>query len=69
MKKEIDPKLAFVGLGLVVVLVSAFFFIRSSQQPAQVDVKNLPREEIEDVDPPKRGQPGYRERITDPPAP
>ncbi|MBW7929132.1 MAG: hypothetical protein H3C58_13820 [Fimbriimonadaceae bacterium] len=67
MKSQLSPVVVWVIIGLVVV-VAGFFVWRATDPPAQkVDLTKVTKEDLEDPDPPKRGQPGYRERITDPP--
>lgn len=66
-KKEIDPKVAAIVVVAIVGLAIGGFVLATSNQGPPVDLKTVTKEQIEDPDPPKPGQPGYRERITDPP--
>ncbi|MBX3111164.1 MAG: hypothetical protein KF857_04075 [Fimbriimonadaceae bacterium] len=62
---EVKP-IVLVLVGVVVVAVVVGFFISQNPQPKQVDLSKVTKADLEDRDPPKRGQPGYRERTTDP---
>lgn len=67
MKNPLNPIVVYVIIGLVVVGIGIFIWRSTDAAPQQVDLTKVTKEELEDADPPKRGQPGYRERITDPP--
>jgi hypothetical protein len=68
MKKEISPGAIFAIIGVLVVGIVAFFiFGGGGSSGAKVDLKKLDPKDLRDEDPIKRGQPGYRERITDSP--
>ncbi|MFM9873001.1 MAG: hypothetical protein ACKVQS_05995 [Fimbriimonadaceae bacterium] len=66
MKKEIPAGVLIAVLVLVVGGVIAFFMMQSGLQSDKVDLKTLDAKSLEDPEPPKRGQPGYKERTTDP---
>lgn len=68
MKKEIDPKVAAIAGVVLLLLLGGGYFIMS-RGPAPVTVSNLPKDQLEDKDPPHRGQKGYRQRIGDAPDP
>lgn len=68
MKKEIDPKIAAIAGVLLLLILGGGYFLMS-RGPAPENVSNLSKDQLEDKDPPHRGQPGYRERITDTPVP
>ncbi|HRK22761.1 MAG TPA: hypothetical protein PLX06_13180 [Fimbriimonadaceae bacterium] len=65
----INPVVGWSIVAVLVVLAVVGFFYFTNPKPDQVDLTKISKEDLEDRDPPKRGQPGYRERITDPPAP
>ena len=69
MKKEIDPKVGFGIGGAILLLLILVGYFALNRGPAKIDVSNVPVAERADADPIHPGQPGYRERITDPPAP
>jgi hypothetical protein len=66
MKKEIHPAVIAAVLVLVVGAAIAFFVLKGSPGTEKVDVKTLSPESLQDEPVPKRGQPGYKERTTDP---
>ncbi|MBL8041150.1 MAG: hypothetical protein JNM04_07360 [Chthonomonas sp.] len=64
--KEIPPGV-FIGVIVVLVLIiGGWFFLSGSASPAKVDLNKLDPRDLRDEDPIRRGQPGYRERTTDP---
>ncbi|MCW5941261.1 MAG: hypothetical protein KIS66_03460 [Fimbriimonadaceae bacterium] len=67
MKNPLNPAVVWAIIVAVVLVagVSIWLATRTNTQP--VDLTKVTKEQLEDPDPPKRGQPGYRERITDPP--
>lgn len=67
MKNSISPGLGWTIVAVVVVLAGVGYWYFSSPRPAPVDLSKVTQEQLEDKDPPHRGQPGYRERTTDPP--
>lgn len=67
MKNTISPGIGWAIVAVVVVLAGAGYWYFSSPRPESLDVTKVTQEQLEDRDPPKRGQPGYRERTTDPP--
>jgi nitrogen fixation-related uncharacterized protein len=69
MKKEIHPGVLVAVIALVAIGIGAAFFISSSQSGQKVDLKSIDPRDLRDDEPIRRGQPGYRERITDPPTP
>lgn len=66
MKKEIHPGFTIAALVLVVGVAIGFFVMNSGGATKKVDVYSLDREDLRDPEPVKRGQPGYKERTTDP---
>jgi|GEM_PF-2458762 len=65
--KEI-PQGVFIAVVAVVVLIIVGWFIMSGNaSSAKVDLKKLDPRDLRDEEPIRRGQPGYRERITDQP--
>ena len=69
MKKEISPGAIIAIIGVLVVGIGAFFIFGGGGGGAggKVDLKKIDPKDLRDEDPIKRGQPGYRERITDSP--
>jgi len=67
MRKEINPIILIVLLVLVVGGAIAAFVVSNNASAAKVDLKKLDPADLRDDEPIKRGQPGYRERITDTP--
>jgi flagellar basal body-associated protein FliL len=68
MKKELSPAAVWSIIAILVVGAAvAFWWFTTPHVKAETKTAAT-REEMEDPDPPKRGQPGYRERITDPPS-
>ena len=66
MKKEL-PQGAVIGvIVLVVVIVGAWFFMSTRESTEKIDLKTV---DMKDEDPPRPGQPGYKERTTDPVTP
>ncbi len=65
MKKEIPQGAVIGAIGLVVVIVAAWFFLGTQAPTGKVDLQEV---DLKDEEPLKPGQPGYRERTTDPPA-
>ena len=67
MKKEMPTGLVIAAV-VVLLAVVAFVFIKQSGAPSdKVDVRKLDPKDLKDEDPVRRGQPGYQERISDPP--
>jgi hypothetical protein len=66
MKKEVHPGVIAAILVVVVGGVIAFFMFKGNPPSEKVDVKKLDAKSLRDPEPPKRGQPGYKERTTDP---
>ncbi len=66
MKDKAVHPAVLVLVGLVVVGVIAGFVMSMNPRPKQVDLTKVTKADLEDRDPPHRGQPGYRERTTDP---
>lgn len=67
MKNGINPAVGWTVVVVAVVAIVAGFFWFTSPRTEKLDVTKVTPEQLEDRDPPKRGQPGYRERTTDPP--
>jgi len=65
----LSPAVGWSIVAVLVILVVGGFFYFTSTKTEPLDLSKVTKEEIEDPDPPKRGQPGYRERTTDPPNP
>jgi len=63
--KEVNP-VVLVVVGVVLVALCVGAWMSMNPNPQKVDLTKVTKEDIEDRDPPKPGQPGYRERITDP---
>ena len=63
--KEVNPTVLVV-VGLLLVAVCVGIFMSMNPAPQKLDLTKVSKEDLEDRDPPKRGQPGYRERLTDP---
>jgi hypothetical protein len=67
MKKEINPAIFFAVIAVIVIGAAAFYFVGGGGGAGgQVDVKQLDPKDLKDEEPPRRGQPGYRERIDQP---
>lgn len=68
MKKEVSPAVLIVVIvvALVILVGGGLLATGSLGGPKPVSPKELSPEELRDDDPPRRGQPGYRERTTDP---
>lgn len=66
MKKEIHPGVIAAVLVLVIGGAIAFFMTRGNPPTEKVDLKTLDPKSLADPEPIKRGQPGYKERTTDP---
>lgn len=66
MKKEIHPAVIVAAIVLLVGGVIAFFMMSGNAPTEKVDIKTLDPESLKDPEPVKRGQPGYKERTTDP---
>jgi hypothetical protein len=68
MKKEVSqPVMIGILVVLAILLVGGFIIANGGiggQKP--VSPKDLSPEELRDDEPPRRGQPGYKERIDDP---
>lgn len=68
MKKELPTGLIIAAVIALLAIVT-FVFIKQTSAPSdKVDVRKLDPKDLKDEDPVRRGQPGYQERITDPPA-
>ncbi|MBL8059537.1 MAG: hypothetical protein JNK63_02345 [Chthonomonas sp.] len=63
-KKELHPAAIWGAIGLLVVIIGGWFFASTRESTEMVDPKTV---DLKDEDPPRPGQPGYRERLTDPP--
>jgi hypothetical protein len=68
MKKEISPGAIVAIIGVLVLAIAAFFIFGGGGGAGteKVDLKKLDPKDLRDDEPIKRGQPGYRERTTDP---
>ena len=66
MKKEIHPGVFIAVLVLLIGGAVVAFMMSGAGATDKVDIKTLDPSEFKDEDPPRRGEPGYRERITDP---
>jgi len=66
-KKEINPAIAITIIVAIVVIGVGAFWFATNPSPGKVDLSTKTQADLEDLDPPKPGQPGYRERLTDPP--
>ena len=69
MKQDINPKMAIAVVGVILAVVAGGYYFATSKAVPQKTVTGIPVEQLEDKDPPKRGQPGYRQRTTDEPLP
>lgn len=67
MKNPLSPAVVWAIIVALVLVAGVGFWLATRDNTPQVDLTKVTKEELEDPDPPKRGQPGYRERITDPP--
>ncbi len=67
MKKEIHPGVIAAILVVVIGGVIAGFMFSGRANSQKVDIKSLSKEDLSDPEPARRGDPGYRERTTDPP--
>ena len=66
--KEISPVAAGgVIVGILAVAGIAYMVFTNQAAPKPVDIKNIPPGTNFDPNPKMPGQPGYRERTTDPP--
>lgn len=65
---SLSPTAVWSILIVLVVAAAVGFWYFTSPTPQKVDLTQVKPEQLEDKDPPHRGQPGYRERITDPPS-
>jgi hypothetical protein len=65
--KEINPTVAASVVIGIIVLGGAIFWFSTNSNPPKVDLSKQTKAQIEDWDPPKPGQPGYRERIDEAP--
>lgn len=65
MKKEVSqPMMIGILVVLAIVLVGGFIVANGGiGGPKPVSPKELSPEELRDDEPPRRGQPGYKERI------
>lgn len=66
MKKELPQGAVIGAIVLVVVIVGAWFFLSTRESTEKIDLKTV---DMKDEDPPRPGQPGYKERTTDPVTP
>lgn len=66
MKKEIHPGVIAAVAVLLIGGLIAFFMSQGSAPSEKVDVKTLDPQSLRDPEPIKRGEPGYKERTTDP---
>lgn len=66
MKKELHPGVIIAALVLVIGAAIGIFVMSSGGTTEKVDITTLDPKSLEDPEPPKRGQPGYKERTTDP---
>ena len=64
MKSEIKPGvIAAVVIALVVVIAGVYAFAGGGLGgPEKIDIKKLDPKELRDENPPRRGDPNYRER-------
>ncbi len=67
MKKELNPVVVIVAIVVVLAGIVAAVVMNGNAGTQKVDVKKIDPADLRDAEPIKRGQPGYRERITDPP--
>lgn len=65
--KEIPQGVFFAIIAVVVLILAGWFFVSTRASSEKVDLKKLDPRDLRDEDPIRRGQPGYRERITDQP--
>lgn len=65
--KEIPPAVFIGVIVFLVVVVVGWFSLTQFRSVTPLKVSQLDPKDLADEDPPKRGQPGYRERTTDPP--
>lgn len=66
MKKELHPGAIIAALVLVIGAAVGIFMMSGGGSTEKVDVTTLDPKSLEDPEPVKRGQPGYKERTTDP---
>ncbi|MCC6686982.1 MAG: hypothetical protein IT205_08330 [Fimbriimonadaceae bacterium] len=63
-KKELHPAAVWGAIGLLVVLIGGWFYMSTKGSSEMVDKTKV---DMKDEDPPRPGQPGYRQRTTDAP--
>lgn len=65
MKNKEIPPAAFIGaIVLLLLIVGGWYFMSTRESTQKIDLKTV---DTKDEDPPRPGQPGYRERTTDAP--
>ena len=66
--KDIDPKVAVGVIAAIVIVAGTVYWMSGSVSSKKVEVTAPPTGEGFDPTPIRPGQPGYRQRTTDPPA-
>lgn len=66
MKQEVKPGIVIAIVAVLVLGVAAYFIFGGGGQPDVIDIKKIDPKILRDDPPPRRGEPGYRERTTDP---
>lgn len=67
--KEISPAVAGGVIVALLLLAGLAYYMMTTPQTKPFDVTKATKADLEDASPPRPGQPGYRERITDTPLP
>ncbi len=66
MKKELHPGVIVAVVVVVLGIAVAAIMMTGNQGSEKVDLKKMDPASLQDNEPIKRGQPGYKERTTDP---
>jgi hypothetical protein len=68
MKNEVKPGIIIAIVAVLVVAIGGFYFVAGGGgggNQGKLDIKKIDPALLRDAPPPRRGDPGYRERTTD----